>query len=253
MNNIWSYIKTRITIFSLCITLLALVIYCFTASIDFTPFYLTFKLAIYTTVLLLLIGIPIGYFLAFSKWRGKVLLESILSLPIILPPTVLGYYFITVMGPNSSIGRFFEDTLGLQLIFSFEGILLGSMIYCLPFMINPITNGFRSLPKSMIESTQLLGKSKLNALWHVLLPNTSGSILGAILLTFAHTIGEFGVVLMIGGNLPETKVASIAIYDEMNQLNYVTADTYAVILLGFSFVLIFAINLMNRSNRAYLA
>jgi len=244
-------LNAKIWLFLICVATIAVLAVNF--SDNLTPFYITFKLALFTTVILLVIGIPIGYALAFSRWKGKILVESILSLPIILPPTVLGYYFIVALGPNSSIGRFFEDKLGLSLIFSFEGILLGSIIYCMPFMIYPIVNGFRSLPKSMVEATQILGKTRMNALWHVLLPNIKGSITGAILLSFAHTIGEFGVVLMIGGNLPETKVASIAIYDEMNQLNYDQADAYALILLAFSFVLIVAIHLMNRSNKPYFA
>ena len=238
-------------LFVVCVGAILLLVFNFPS--DLIPFYITFKLAFFTTAILLVIGIPIGYALTFSKWKGKILVESLLSLPIVLPPTVLGYYFIVALGPSSSVGNFFQENLGLSLIFSFEGILLGSIIYCMPFMIYPIVNGFRSLPKSMIESTKLLGKSRMNALWYVLLPNIKGSITGAVLLSFAHTIGEFGVVLMIGGNLPETKVASIAIYDEMNQLNYDMADSYALILLAFSFVLIVAIHLMNRSNKPYFA
>ena len=143
---------------------------------DYTPFYITFKLAFLTTLCLLVIAIPISYFLAFSKWKGKIIVESILILPIILPPTVLGFYFLSFLGPNSSIGAFFEDTFGITFIFSFNGILLGSIIYCIPFMLSPITNGFRAIPKNIIESTYLLQKSRLNALYFVLIPCIKKSI-----------------------------------------------------------------------------
>ena len=212
---------------------------------DYTPFLITFKLAFCTALFLLIIAIPISYFLAFSKWKGKIIVESLLMLPIILPPTVLGFYFLTFLGPESSVGHFFEDVLGISFAFSFEGILLGSIIYCTPFMITPITNGFRSLPRNLIESTYLFKKSRLNALWYVFLPSIKQSIWNGILLTFAHTIGEFGIVLMIGGKMQETKVASVAIYDEMNNLNYAAANQYAIILLSVSFVLILLLTFCN--------
>lgn len=216
---------------------------------DFTPFYITFKLACLTTGVLLLVGIPIAYFLAFSKWRGKVFLESIILLPIVLPPTVLGFYFLVFLGPNSTIGRFLESYLGVSLAFSFPGILLGSIIFCTPFMLTPIINGFRAIPKNLIETTKLLNKSRLNALWFVYLPIIHKNFLNGILLTFAHTIGEFGLVLMIGGKMKETNVASVAIYDEMNAMNYETVHTYAIILLIISFILIFILNLLTRKSK----
>lgn len=220
---------------------------------DFTPFLVTFKLAVLTTLILFVIAIPISYFLAFSKWRGKIILESLLMLPIILPPTVLGFYYLSYLGPESAVGSFFEDNFGLSFAFSFEGILIGSIIYCTPFMMNPLINGFRSLPQNIVESTYLLKKSKFNALWNVLLPNIKRSIWSAILLTFAHTIGEFGLVLMIGGKMEETNVASVAIYDEMNALNYDVANNYALILLAISFVLIVVLNIITRNNRSRIA
>lgn len=231
--------------------IVALIVY--VADYNYTPFWITFKLAFLTTSILLVVSIPISYFISFSKSKSKFLLESIVSLPIVLPPTVLGYYFIVALGPRSGIGRFLEDNLGLSLIFSFEGILLGSIIYCLPFMVYPIVNGFRNLPGSMIESAQLLGKSKGNILWNVIIPNNRGAIASGVLLSFAHTIGEFGVVLMIGGNIPETRVASIAIYDEMNQMNYEAADHLALVLLAFSFILILAIHFIRNSKRKQFA
>lgn len=217
------------------------------------PFYVTFKLAVFTTLTLLFIALPISYFLAFSRWKGKILLESLVMMPIILPPTVIGFYFLSFLGPKSAVGSFFEDNFGISFAFSFEGILLGSVLYCLPFMVTPITNGFRQLPGNLIESTHLLGKSRLNALWYVYLPCIRRSLWNGILLTFAHTIGEFGIVLMIGGKMQETQVASIAIYDEMNNLNYSAANDYAVILLAISFILVVILTFLTRKNTSGLA
>ena len=150
---------------------------------DYTPFVITFKLALFTTVLLFLIAIPISYYLAFSKWKGKIILESILMLPIILPPTVLGFYYLNFLGPETAIGKFFHDAFGISFAFSFEGILIGSMIFCTPFMMSPIINGFRTIPKNLIESTYLLNKSRLSALTHVYLPFIKKSLWNAVLLT----------------------------------------------------------------------
>lgn len=220
---------------------------------DYTPFYITFKLAVLTTLILLVIAIPISYFLAFSKKKGKIIIESILILPIILPPTVLGFYFLSFLGPNSQIGAFIEKTFGITFIFSFNGILLGSIIYCIPFMLSPITNGFRSIPKNIIESTYLLQKSRLNALYYVFIPCIKKSIWSGLLLTFAHVIGEFGIILMIGGKMNNTKAASVAIYDEMNKMNYELANKYAVILLIVSFILIVILNFLTRKNPSDIA
>lgn len=220
---------------------------------DYSPFLVTFKLALYTTVILFVLAIPLAYFLAFSRWRGKVLFESLLMLPIILPPTVLGFYFLNYLGPGSAFGAFFEKYFGITFAFSFEGILFGSIIYCTPFMLSPMINGFRSIPQNIVESTYLLGKSRVNALWYVFLPNMKRAIWSAILLTFAHTIGEFGLVLMIGGKMDETKVASVAIFDEMNALNYDVANHYALVLLLISFVLIVILHLITRKTRSTLA
>ena len=220
---------------------------------DYTPFLITFKLALSTTVILFLVSIPLSYFLAFSKWKGKILFESLLMLPIILPPTVLGFYFLTYIGPGSSVGAFFEDYLGISFAFSFEGILFGSIIYCTPFMLSPMINGFRSIPGNIVESTYLLGKSRFNAMWYVFLPNMKRSIWSAVLLTFAHTIGEFGLILMIGGKMDETNVASVAIFDEMNALNYDVAHHYSLLLLLISFVLIVVLHILTRNSRSTLA
>lgn len=221
---------------------------------DYTPFWITFKLACLTTTVLFIIGIPMAYFIAFSRWKGKVFLESIMLLPIVLPPTVLGFYFIIFLGPKSWIGTFLEDWFGISLAFSFTGILVGSIIFCTPFMLTPIINGFRSIPKNLIESTRLLNKSRMNALWYVYLPLIRKNILNGVLLTFAHTIGEFGLILMIGGKMANTNVASVAIYDEMNAMNYDLVHSYALVLLIVSFILIFFLNILTRkTNRSGLA
>lgn len=216
---------------------------------DFSPFIVTFKLAGLTTLILLIISIPISYFLAFSKLKGKIILESLMMLPIVLPPTVLGFYFLIFLGPNTEMGSFIQSFFGISLAFTFQGILLGSIIFCTPFMLSPIINGFREIPRNLIESTQLLQKSKMNALWYVFIPCIKKGILNGILLTFAHTIGEFGLVLMIGGKMKETNVASVAIYNEMNAMNYDTVHSYAIILLIISFVLILGLNLLTRNNK----
>jgi len=216
---------------------------------DFGPFFVTFKLAFLTTFILFVIAVPIAYFIAFSKRKTTIIIESVLMLPIILPPTVLGFYYLSFLGAGSSIGQFFENVLGFSFTFSFNGLLIGSIIYCMPFMLSPLISGFRNIPKNLIESTYLLKKSRINAIWNVFLPNIKTSIWSALLLSFAHTIGEFGLVLMIGGNLKETKPASVAIYDEMNGLNYDLANQYAFGLLLISFVLIVAMNLLTRKNQ----
>lgn len=219
---------------------------------DYTPFYVTFKLALFTTLVLVIIGIPIAYFLAFSKWKGKLIVESLLMLPIILPPTVLGFYFLLFLGPNSKIGAFIEHYFNVSLVFTFEGILVGSIIFCTPFMLTPIINGFRTIPKNIIEATKILNKSRINALVYVFLPYIKNSIFSGVLLTFAHTIGEFGLVLMIGGKMKETNVASVAIYDQMNAMNYEYVHNYALVLLLISFALIISLNLLTKNNKSTL-
>lgn len=220
---------------------------------DYTPFLITFKLAVFTTVLLLIIAIPVAYVLAFKKFRGKIIIESIIMMPIILPPTVLGFYYLNYLGPKSAIGDFFARYFDFSFAFSFSGILIGSIIYCMPFMITPIISGLRNIPRNTIESTYLLKKTRFNALFFVFIPIIKRSFWNAIILTFAHTIGEFGLILMIGGKMESTNVASVAIYDEMNAMNYEGAHMYSIILLLLSFVLIFCLNYLTRKKGADFA
>ncbi|MCT4581475.1 MAG: molybdate ABC transporter permease subunit [Flavobacteriales bacterium] len=215
---------------------------------DLIPIYITLKLGVLTTLILLLIAIPLAYFFAFSKWRIKVLFESLIMLPIVLPPTVLGFYYLSFLGPNSVIGMFFQDYFGFSFAFSFEGILFGSIVYCLPFMITPITEGFRAIPKNLLYAADTMGKSKISILTKVMLPYIKQFLLNGIMLTFAHTLGEFGLILMIGGKMEDTRVASVEIYDQMNMLNFELAGDYALVLLLISFLLIFIINLTRKKS-----
>lgn len=211
---------------------------------------LTFQLATVTTVLLMIIGIPIAYFLAQSKSRWKPVFEALISMPIVLPPTVIGFYLLLLFSPESSVGRVLNEVFDLQLVFTFTGLVIGSMIYSLPFMVNPIQAGLQNLPANLAEASYTLGKGKRETLWHVLLPNIKPALWTGIILSFAHTIGEFGVVLMIGGNIPgQTRVASIAIYDEVERLNYNAANQYALTLFLFSFVVLVVIYSYNRKKR----
>jgi molybdate transport system permease protein len=214
---------------------------------DFLPFWLTLKLAFWTTLILLIIGIPIGYYLAYTKYKINLLFEAIINLPLVIPPTVLGFYLLLILNPKGIIGSFWHKLFGKSLVFHFEGIVVASVIYCFPVMINPLVSGFRSVPKNLIEVSLTLGKSKLETLIRVILPNMKFSVLTGIVLTFAHTLGEFGIVLMIGGNIEgETKVVSIAIYDAVEKLDYSIAHIYSAILLIFSLLTILSVYILNR-------
>ena len=219
--------------------------------LDWSPIILTLQLALITTVILLVISIPLAYWMANTKSRIKPIIEAIVSLPLVLPPTVLGFYLLIAFSPESAIGSFLNDVFGLKLAFSFSGLVIGSIIYSLPFMVQPLQAGFAGLPSSLSEASFVLGKSKYQTITKVLIPNIKKSILTGIVLTFAHTVGEFGVVLMIGGNIPnQTKVVSIAIYDEVESLNYSTAHVYSGILLAVTFAILLLVYINNnRSNK----
>jgi molybdate transport system permease protein len=214
--------------------------------IDWDPLILTFKLAFIATGLLFVIAIPIAYWLAFSKSKMKPIFETLVSMPLVLPPTVLGFYMLVAFSPSNAFGNWLDHYLGLRLVFSFEGLIIASVIYSLPFMVHPIQSGFSNLSTSLKEASYVLGKSRRTTLFKVLLPNIKTSLLTGIVLAFAHTIGEFGVVLMIGGNIPsKTKVASIAIYDEVESLNYGAANTYSLILFAITFIILLVVYLVN--------
>lgn len=214
--------------------------------LDWTPLILTFQLALLTATLLLLISIPLGYWLAYSRSKLKPLVETLVSMPLVLPPTVLGFYLLVIFSPTHFFGDWLERWFDIRLIFSFEGLVLASMIYSLPFMVQPIQAGLSSLPPSLKEAAYLLGKSRRTTIFRVLLPNIRSSLLTGIVLAFAHTIGEFGVVLMIGGSIPgRTKVASIAVYEAVESLDYGTANLYASLLFAITFLILLAVYLIN--------
>ncbi|MBN2758609.1 MAG: molybdate ABC transporter permease subunit [Bacteroidales bacterium] len=215
--------------------------------LDFSPLLLTFKLASITTILLLVVGIPLAYWLAFSKFKFKFIIEAFVSMPLVLPPSVLGFYLLVAFSPQNFIGRFLNEYFNLRLVFSFEGLIVASFIFSLPFMVHPVISGFKSIPENIQEAAYTLGKSKFTTLRKILLPNIKPALLSGIVLSFAHTIGEFGVVLMIGGNIPnQTRVASIAIYDEVEALNYASANKYAFILFIISFSILIFVHYFNK-------
>jgi molybdate transport system permease protein len=215
--------------------------------IELSPLWLTFKLAFFTTLILFFVAIPLANWLASKKNIFKTIAEVIVSMPLVLPPTVIGFYMLLAFSPGNAFGEFLEKYFSVQLVFSFEGLLIASIIYSLPFMVHPIQSGLSSLSPSLKEASYSLGKTKWQTLIKVLLPNIKSSLLTGIVLTFAHTVGEFGVVLMIGGNIPsKTRTASVAIYDEVEAFNYHNANVYAVILIVLSFVILFIMYLVNR-------
>lgn len=221
-----------------------------------TPFIqtliLTGKLAIYTTSILLVIGLPLSYFMAYARFRFKPVLEALVSMPLVLPPSVIGYYILVAYSPNFWFGKLLSEWFDVQLAFTFEGILLASVVFSIPFMVQPLTNGLRAVPVNLREASYTLGKSKTTTFFRVLIPNIKPSIITAIALTFAHCIGEFGIILMVGGNMPgETRVASIAIYDEVQALNFDMANQYAFTLFIISFVILTLIYTVNRKSDAW--
>jgi molybdate transport system permease protein len=213
---------------------------------------LTFKLALSTTVILFIIGLPVARWLAYSPFRFKPVVEALVSMPMVLPPSVIGYYMLVLYSPRGGFGMFLDRVLNVKLAFSFQGVLIASVVFSLPFMVQPLQNGLRALPDSLREASYTLGKSKLATFFRVSLPNIKSSVITAIALTFAHSIGEFGVVLMVGGNMPgTTRVASIAIYDEVQSLNFATANRYAFILFIISLVLLTTIYSVNKKQEAW--
>jgi len=215
-------------------------------SIDFTPFVLSFKLASITSVILFIISLPLAWYLSQTKSKLKPFLEALTALPIVLPPSVLGFYILILLSQNSPIGAFFNDVFNIKLVFSFTGLVVASCFYSLPFMVQPIQNGFESLNKSMIEASYIAGKSRLTTIFKVALPNIKPALRTAIIITFAHTVGEFGVVLMVGGSIPsDTKVASVAIYEMVETMDYTTAHIYSGIMIVMSFLVLLSVYIFN--------
>jgi molybdate transport system permease protein len=209
----------------------------FFVSMDQQAIFLTLRLATFTTVILLAIAIPLGYWLAYGRARWKPLIEAAVALPLVLPPTVLGFYLLVLMAPRTTVGRALSVIFGHPLAFSFAGLLAGSVIFSLPFAVQPLTSGFRSVDRDILEAATLLTTSHVRILARVLLPLTRPSLLTAAVLTFTHTVGEFGVVLMIGGNIPGvTRTLSISIYDQVQDFAYKQANHTALLLVTLSFL-----------------
>ncbi len=215
--------------------------------LDLGPLWLTLELSVITTLILLVLGIPLAYWLVYSRFRFRNIVSVLVSMPLVLPPSVLGFYLLLLFSPRLPLGSLLERLGWGRLVFSFEGLVVGSVIFSLPFMIKPIQTGFENLPPSLYEAASTLGKTKAEILWRVLLPNIKPALLSGSVLTFAHTVGEFGVVLMIGGSIPgETRVASIAIYEEVEAMNYQLANFYAMILFAITFLILFAAHFAGR-------
>ena len=215
---------------------------------DLTPIWLTLRLASITTILLLLICLPLAWWL--SKWRSffKIIIEAIITMPLVLPPSVLGFYLLLAFSPQHGVGKWLHDTFDLQFVFSFQGLVLASVIYSMPFMIGPIKSALQQLSAPLAQASYTLGKSERETFLRVLLPNIKPSLFTAMVLTFAHTLGEFGVVLMIGGNIPNvTRVASIAVYDSVENMDYSAANTYSLILFCITFVLVIGVFIFNKT------
>jgi len=208
---------------------------------------LSLKLAVCAAGILLAVGMPIAYWITFSRWRWKFVVEAIVALPIVLPPTVLGYYILAGLGPRHFAGRMWESLFGHTLPFTFSGLLVASVLYSLPFAVQPITAGFEGVDRRLIEASWTLGASRLSTFFRVILPLSAAGAITGIVLSFAHTIGEFGVVLMVGGNIPGvTRTISIDIYDQVQAANYDVANRTALILLLFSLAVLSLIYGTNR-------
>jgi len=215
-------------------------------SLDFEPFILSFKLAGLTTLILFIIAIPLSWWLSQTKCKCKPFVEAVSSLPIVLPPSVLGFYILFALSQNSPVGAFFEEVFGIKLVFNFTGLVIASVFYSFPFMVQPLQGGFESLNKNMLEASYIAGKSRFETLYRVGLPNIKPAVLTALIVTFAHTVGEFGVVLMVGGSIPgETKVASVAIYEFVETMDYAQAHLYSAIMLVMSFSVLLGVYLFN--------
>jgi molybdate transport system permease protein len=214
---------------------------------DLTPIWLTLKLASITTVVLLLIGLPVAYWLSKGRSVIKIILEAIITMPLVLPPSVLGFYLLLAFSPQHGVGKWLQHNFNVQFVFSFQGLILASVIYSMPFMIGPIKSALQQLPLSLSQASYTLGKTERQTFIHVLLPNIRSSVLTAVILTFAHTLGEFGVVLMIGGNIPGvTRVASIAVYDSVENMDYSAANAYSLILFSITFIMVISVFVFNK-------
>jgi molybdate transport system permease protein len=215
--------------------------------LNWTAISVTFQLATLTALILLVVGLPIAYWLTFSRWRWKFLIESVVALPLVLPPTVLGFYILVAIGPHSPVGQLYTRLVGHPLPFTFEGLLIASILYSLPFAVQPFSAAFDQVDRRLLEASWTLGVSRLATFFKLVLPLSMAGMVTGIVLSFAHTLGEFGVVLMVGGNIEgETRTVSIDIYDEVQSLNYAGAAKTALFLLIVSYTVLLVVYAMNR-------
>jgi len=213
----------------------------------FGPMWLSIQLALVTTAVLVVIGTPIAWWLSQTKLRFKPAVQAVVAMPIVLPPMVLGFYLLILLGPDGAVGSWWVQLTGSALTFSFTGLVIASCVYSLPFAVQPMQNAFESLPRQQLERAWTLGASRLDAFLSIAVPLSMRGFVSGIVLSFAHTLGEFGVVLMVGGNIPgETRVVSIAIYDHVESLNYAAAHQMSLLLIGFAFVVLAGMFVINR-------
>ena len=206
---------------------------------DWIALGVSLRLSLATMALLLLIGTPIAYWLAFSRWKLKFLAEAVVALPLVLPPTVLGFYILMAIGSRSPLGSLYQQLTGTLLPFSFQGLLLASVLYSMPFAVQPFAAAFSGVDQRLLEASRCLGSSSWQTFRRVILPLSLPGVITGMVLSFAHTLGEFGVVLMVGGNLAgKTRTASISIYDNVQALNYASASETSLVLLGVSFAVL---------------
>ncbi len=211
------------------------------------PLWLSLQLALVTTVVLLVLATPLARWLSLTRSRSKSLVQALVALPIVLPPTVIGFYLLVLLGPYGAIGRWWVELTGSTLTFSFTGLVIASCIYSLPFAVQPLQTAFESIGRDNVEAARTLGASRIDAFVSIVVPQAVHGFVAAFVLAFAHTLGEFGVVLMVGGNIPgETRVVSIAIFDHVESLDYAAAHQLSAILLIFAFVVLFSMFLVNR-------
>lgn len=214
---------------------------------DWQAFGLTIRLASLVTCVLFVLGLPIAYWIAHSRWRWKFLVEAVVALPIVLPPTVLGFYVLIMLGPHGLLGRWWEAWTGQRLAFTFSGLVIGSVFYSLPFAVQPFVASFAAVDRKLLAASATLGASKLETFFRVVLPLSVPGLVAGLALTFAHTMGEFGVVLMVGGNIPGvTRTVSIDIYDRVQAFDHAAANQTSLVLLAMSFIALSAVYGLNR-------
>jgi molybdate transport system permease protein len=218
---------------------------------DFLALYVTLKLALVATAVLMVLAAPVAYFMAFSRFRGKSFVEALIYLPMALPPTVIGFYLIMLMGPKGFVGRVWERLTGGSLLFTFLGIAIASIVYSLPFAVQPMKAAFQKIDSRLLDASSILGLSKMNTFLRVIIPNSLAGIAAAAVLVFLHSIGAFGVLLMVGGSIPgETRVISIAIYEAVETMNYSAAALMALSFIPVSFLFLLLVNKLNEGSRA---